>query len=142
MSTGRSLFLSQNPLCLLVIQMLLFLTILVGMYTFGTGYFPRKVPLQGFASWEDSADHNEVGYSFFACLTNQKKPVFTRLVLVVIDALRMDFVFSEDSGMDYVKSLITKKHAFGYNAHADSPTVTLPRIKVCCASKRIIAKFV
>jgi ethanolaminephosphotransferase len=66
------------------------------------------------------------------CFANDFKtqPAFTRLVLVVIDALRMDFVFSEDSGMRYLQSLIRKKQAFGYNAHADSPTVTLPRIKV------------
>nr|CAG8499725.1 12721_t:CDS:10 [Entrophospora candida] len=56
-------------------------------------------------------------------------PKFDRLVLVLIDALRSDFVFGENSEMKFVKSLIENHYAIPYTAIATAPTVTLPRIK-------------
>lgn len=58
------------------------------------------------------------------------RPVVGRVVIVVIDALRVDFIFHEHTTMKYLKSLTQKSEALGYVARAHPPTVTLPRIKV------------
>ena len=76
------------------------------------------------------------------------KPTFGRLVFVLIDALRADFVLPLPWGskgtsgladnlrsdlpsqMDYVQRLIISGEARAYLAKAHPPTVTMPRIKV------------
>ncbi|CAJ0824938.1 10463_t:CDS:2, partial [Entrophospora sp. SA101] len=52
-------------------------------------------------------------------------PKFDRLVLVLIDALRSDFVFGENSEMKFVKSLIENHYAIPYTAIATAPTDTV-----------------
>ncbi len=61
------------------------------------------------------------------------KPVYGRLVVMLIDALRSDFVFGDayKRDMPYLRSLINKKETFSFMAKAHPPTVTMPRIKVC-----------
>lgn len=82
------------------------------------------------------------------------RPVYGRLVLVVVDALRADFVLpkllpltsaedipeaGDESGvgtkkavgrMPYVEKLIQQNEAVAFLSKASPPTVTLPRIKV------------
>jgi predicted AlkP superfamily pyrophosphatase or phosphodiesterase len=62
-----------------------------------------------------------------------------RVVLVVIDALRADFVLdvSSSSGngrMEFVTQRLRDLTARAYVAHTQTPTVTMPRIKVCIFS--------
>ena len=58
-------------------------------------------------------------------------PKFDKIVLIIIDALRADYILNDDLGkyMPYLKELHDQKHACTYPAKAHTPTVTLPRIK-------------
>lgn len=53
---------------------------------------------------------------------------YNKTVLVLIDALRADFLFSPDTPMSMTKKLVSQNLALVAKAH--TPTVTLPRIKV------------
>ncbi|GAN10506.1 sulfatase [Mucor ambiguus] len=57
------------------------------------------------------------------------EPEFDRLVFVLIDALRNDFMIGKDSGFKFVSSHIEQGTAYPFTAKATAPTVTLPRIK-------------
>ena len=58
-----------------------------------------------------------------------------QLVILVIDALRADFVFKEESSQDnspriqFLEQLLQEDKAIGLIARANPPTVTLPRLK-------------
>ncbi|KAI8074405.1 hypothetical protein BC940DRAFT_288156 [Gongronella butleri] len=97
---------------------------LVGLLLFVRGFFPYKTYLPGFAhldsvpAWLDDKTAHPV-----------LEPEFDRLVFIVIDALRNDFVFDESSGFSFVHSLVEQGSALLYTARADAPTVTMPRIK-------------
>lgn len=56
-------------------------------------------------------------------------PPFSKAIIMVVDAMRSDFMFSERSSMHFVHSLIRKGDALGLTAYASPPTVTLPRLK-------------
>jgi ethanolaminephosphotransferase len=60
------------------------------------------------------------------------KPTVGRLVIMVIDALRWDFVEGAEGRMNmpYTASLINRKKACLLTGQARPPTVTMPRIKV------------
>ncbi|CAG8472616.1 45876_t:CDS:10 [Gigaspora margarita] len=114
----------------------------IGLGLFSKGFFPYKASLPGFSTIEEHPK-----------LPNGDKaaplvPKFDRLVFMLVDALRSDFVFGENSDMNFVKkyvnviwvriflnshiyfiSLIENHHAVPYTAIATAPTVTLPRIK-------------
>lgn len=60
----------------------------------------------------------------------ETKPVFQKLVLVVIDALRSDFLFDEtNSHFHFIHSQLNEGTAWGFTAYSNPPTVTLPRLK-------------
>ncbi|KAI8380730.1 alkaline-phosphatase-like protein [Blakeslea trispora] len=87
---------------------------ILGIVFFCKGFFPYKVYLSGHASYHDT-------------LSNTAE--YDRLVFIVIDALRNDFVLGNNSGFDFVNSQIQKGLALPFTAKATAPTVTLPRIK-------------
>ncbi|PSR94205.1 alkaline-phosphatase-like protein [Coniella lustricola] len=89
----------------------------IALYIFGTGFFPYKPLLPGLAVYGES----EYGFPPAA--------PFDRVVFMVVDALRSDFVYSPRSGFEYTQSLIRNGVALPFTAHATSPTVTMPRIK-------------
>ena len=68
-----------------------------------------------------------VGYSSEKCC---RAPVFNKTVLMVVDALRTDFVVDRIDSWSYLKQLVQDGYARVYNAKVHPPTVTLPRIKV------------
>ncbi|CAK7231965.1 major facilitator super transporter protein [Sporothrix eucalyptigena] len=84
---------------------------------FGKGFFPYKPLLPGLAQYEDH------GYGPPA------PAPFDRVVFMVVDALRSDFVYVANSGFQFTQSLIRSGAAVPFTAHATSPTVTMPRIK-------------
>ncbi|KAH6661411.1 alkaline-phosphatase-like protein [Truncatella angustata] len=84
---------------------------------FAAGFFPYKPFLSGLAQYDD------LGYG------PPPPPPFNRLVFMVVDALRSDFVFAEGSGFEFTQGLIRDGYALPYTAHAASPTVTMPRLK-------------
>lgn len=88
------------------------LVLLVGLLVFARGFLPPSRTRLGFA--EERADAS---------------PQFDRMVFMVVDALRSDFVFSEDSQMHGVHDLLRKGKGYAFTAFSDPPTVTLPRLK-------------
>ncbi|KAJ1915879.1 major facilitator super transporter protein [Tieghemiomyces parasiticus] len=93
---------------------------LTGLYLFTTGFFPYKRSLPGFATFPPSS-------------TSTPRPptaTYDRLVLMVVDALRFDFVLDPStSAMAYTQGLIRKDQARAYVARAAPPTVTMPCLK-------------
>ncbi|KAI8642444.1 alkaline-phosphatase-like protein [Parasitella parasitica] len=92
---------------------------IAGIALFCKGFFPYKIYLPGYAGKGDQ----------FSLHEHPPEPEFDRLVFVVIDALRNDFLIGKDSGFDFVNSLVDQGSAFPFTAKATAPTVTLPRIK-------------
>ncbi|XP_052430778.1 GPI ethanolamine phosphate transferase 2-like [Carassius gibelio] len=58
-------------------------------------------------------------------------PLFKRVVIVLIDALREDFVFGSDGRrfMPYTRHVVERGSSHSFIAKARPPTVTMPRIK-------------
>ncbi|KAL6935972.1 hypothetical protein ACO0OL_002161 [Hanseniaspora opuntiae] len=56
-------------------------------------------------------------------------PVFDKLIVVMIDALRSDFLYDENSKFKNLHEIYNQGHAMGFTAYANPPTVTLPRLK-------------
>ncbi|CEO58497.1 hypothetical protein PMG11_03218 [Penicillium brasilianum] len=88
----------------------------VGILTFSSGFFPYKPLLPGLATF-DEVDQDA------------SSAVFDKVVFMVVDALRSDFVYSNESGFLFTQSLIRSGVALPFTAHASSPTVTMPRLK-------------
>ncbi|KAJ8068428.1 hypothetical protein OCU04_003985 [Sclerotinia nivalis] len=103
---------TQNSL-LLAANILIPIAILV----FASGFFPYKPFLSGLAQYES--------------LNFGEPPAapFDKVIFMVVDALRSDFVFSNNSGFKFTQSLISNGAALPFTAHATSPTITMPRIK-------------
>ena len=86
----------------------------LGVIIFIEGFLPLK-------------SHN-AGYSTERCCD---QPKFSKVVLMVIDALKTGFVTPEwAEDWPYVYSAIRRGHGKIYNARVHPPTVTLPRVKV------------
>ncbi|KAK8117300.1 ethanolaminephosphotransferase [Apiospora kogelbergensis] len=94
------------------------LLIPVAVYIFAKGFFPYKPLLPGLAQYEELPQDG-----------SQPTPPFDRLVFMVVDALRSDFVYTDGTGFQYTRSLIKDGVAMPFTAHATSPTVTMPRLK-------------
>ena len=75
------------------------LLIPVAILIFATGFFPYKPFMPGLAEYE------ELGWTHVMGEGWQKPPEapFDKLVFMVVDALRSDFVYGEDSGMSFVQ---------------------------------------
>lgn len=52
-----------------------------------------------------------------------------RTIIMLVDALRADFIYRNDSEFTFVNSYIKKNMAVPFITRAHPPTVTLPRIK-------------
>ena len=91
---------------------------------------PRNVPTQKdiFHSSNDSI------HDYYKNLRRQA--LFKRLVFIVIDSLRADFVIDNRySFMTYLSQLLQQGRAIGHYGITHPPTVTLPRIKVSFLKK-------
>ncbi|ODH13654.1 hypothetical protein ACO22_07044 [Paracoccidioides brasiliensis] len=84
---------------------------------FASGFFPYKPFIPGLATF--SEESNGIRLS----------APFDRVVFMVVDALRSDFVYSERSGFTFTQGLIQSGAAMPFTAHAGAPTVTMPRVK-------------
>ncbi|KAK8007876.1 hypothetical protein PG989_001866 [Apiospora arundinis] len=94
------------------------LLIPVAIYIFAKGFFPYKPLLPGLAQYHEAPQDGQ-----------QPAPPFDRLVFMVVDALRSDFVYTDGTGFQFTQSLIKDGAAMPFTAHATSPTVTMPRLK-------------
>ncbi|KAG0026490.1 major facilitator super transporter protein [Podila clonocystis] len=57
------------------------------------------------------------------------RPRYGKVVLMLVDALRSDFLYGNESDFIFVQSLIDTNQALPFTALASAPTVTLPRLK-------------
>ncbi|APA15371.1 hypothetical protein sscle_14g101410 [Sclerotinia sclerotiorum 1980 UF-70] len=89
----------------------------IAILIFASGFFPYKPFLSGLAQYE-SLDFGE-----------PPEAPFDKVIFMVVDALRSDFVFSNSSGFKFTQGLISNGAALPFTAHATSPTITMPRIK-------------
>ena len=118
-----------------VLLILLVSVHLLGLYVFVRGFFPERARLERrranavpdfpprYRSRDDADGIVGVGAA--------PQPRFGRVVLMLVDALRADFLFGNETQMHFTRHLLRTKQALGYVATAHAPTVTLPRIKVC-----------
>uniref|UniRef100_A0A131YUN2 Ethanolaminephosphotransferase n=1 Tax=Rhipicephalus appendiculatus TaxID=34631 RepID=A0A131YUN2_RHIAP len=106
-------------------------TYIIGLTLFGCGFLGVVKKPAGHSSAE------EVNYPYKICeVSEAAKPATAvapkpklKLVFVLIDALRFDFVASRPESMPFVTSLLQSNGAALYRCQGYSPTVTLPRIK-------------
>ncbi|XP_067850452.1 GPI ethanolamine phosphate transferase 2 isoform X2 [Heptranchias perlo] len=102
-----------------------------GMAVFLRGFFP--VPLKSFGSAKaklsDTPEEPVVGLT--SNWTKLPSPLFRRVVIMLVDALREDFVFGPKGRqfMPYTRHLVEQGSSHSFIAKAWPPTVTMPRIK-------------
>ena len=77
------------------------LLIPVAILVFATGFFPYKPFMPGLAQYQDIQQYTQDN-------TMQEQPgaPFDKLVFMVVDALRSDFVYGEESGMTFVQRYV------------------------------------
>ncbi|MCJ1248325.1 major facilitator super transporter protein [Trapelia coarctata] len=85
--------------------------------TFAIGFFPHKPFLPGRSQHHPGE------------IETIREPPFNKVIFMVVDALRSDFVYSNESGFLFTQSLIRSGAALPFTAHATSPTITMPRVK-------------
>ncbi|KAL4944741.1 hypothetical protein BDV06DRAFT_76172 [Aspergillus oleicola] len=87
----------------------------IAIAVFSIGFFPYKPLIPGLAAFKEPE--------------NVPPKVFDKVIFMVVDALRSDFVYSNNSGFKFTQSLIRSGAAIPFTAYAGSPTVTMPRLK-------------
>lgn len=75
------------------------LLIPVAILVFASGFFPYKPFMPGLAEYEDLGFSEVLGQDWH----RPPAPPFDKVVFMVVDALRSDFVYGEDSGMTFVQ---------------------------------------
>lgn len=91
--------------------------LVIAIAIFAVGFFPHKAVLPGLAKWSDDS------------LRVHNPAPFDRVIFMVVDALRSDFVYSNTSFFHFTQSLIRSGAAIPFTAHASPPTITMPRVK-------------
>lgn len=101
-------------------RLIILLFLQVGsLLLFCTGFFPKKNVITGLTDFTYNID-----------LQKNSVPTFNKLIFVVIDALRSDFLFDEhNSQFHFVHEKLNSGEAWGFTAYSSPPTVTLPRLK-------------
>ncbi|KAJ5809733.1 uncharacterized protein N7503_001951 [Penicillium pulvis] len=109
-------------------KMLLLLSnigIVLGVGVFMAGYFSPPPKLE----FDNILEHARLEKARVEKYYPQPSPPFDNIIFMVIDALRSDFVYGEDSGFSFTQSLIKSGSAIPFTALAAPPTLTLSRIK-------------
>ncbi|XP_053321061.1 GPI ethanolamine phosphate transferase 2 [Spea bombifrons] len=109
--------------CCLLIQVL-------GLALFLRGFFPVPVRSQSRKS-SSSEIPAEPAAGTKSNWTDLPPPLFKKTVILLIDALREDFVFGPKGKehMPYMRQLLERGTTHSFIAKATAPTVTMPRIK-------------
>uniref|UniRef100_U3JS33 Phosphatidylinositol glycan anchor biosynthesis class G (EMM blood group) n=1 Tax=Ficedula albicollis TaxID=59894 RepID=U3JS33_FICAL len=105
----------------------------LGVALFLRGFFPvpvRSVPRRE-ARTDPPAEPAAPGTGMVSNWTKIPPPLFKKVVIVLIDALRDDFVFGSKGKqfMPYTTQVVEKGTSYSFIAEAKPPTVTMPRIK-------------
>ena len=90
--------------------------LIAAVLIFAVGFFPHKAFLPGLATWREA-------------LPSRTTAPFDRVIFMVVDALRSDFVYGESSDFAFTQGLIRSGAALPFTGHASAPTITMPRIK-------------
>lgn len=93
--------------------------LIAALLVFAKGFFPHKPFLSGLATWPSDLT---------SASTSRPAP-FDRVIFMVVDALRSDFVYGNSSGFTFTQSLIREGAAVPFTGHASPPTITMPRVK-------------
>ncbi|XP_015705041.1 GPI ethanolamine phosphate transferase 2 isoform X2 [Coturnix japonica] len=105
----------------------------LGVALFLRGFFPLPVRSvsRGEARAEPPAEPAPPGTGIASNWTKIPPPLFRKVVIVLIDALRDDFVFGSKGKqfMPYTTQVVEKGTSYSFIAEAKPPTVTMPRIK-------------
>ena len=107
-------------------------SLLFNIAVFLTCFFPVKRGAKGFASLDNVSPEPHTGQ------TSLPEARFRRLVLLVVDGLRTDFLLGQLPYMPFTQNLLQHRHGRAFSARTHLPTVTLPRIKVNCKSNIFI----
>ena len=94
---------------------------LAAFLLFCKGFFPTKVLL--------TPAEVELFSTPYPNIYIDPAPQFNKVVLMVVDAMRADFLFSNNSRMSFAHSLLNDGYGVGFTAFSNPPTVTLPRLK-------------
>ncbi|KAM8909655.1 GPI ethanolamine phosphate transferase 2 isoform 5-T5 [Spinachia spinachia] len=104
----------------------------VGVALFLRGFFP--VPLKSSLSSKSKLSDLPAEPLAGSSPNNSRlpQPLFKRVVIMLVDALREDFVFGPNGRryMPYTRHLVERGSSHSFVAKARPPTVTMPRIKV------------
>lgn len=79
------------------------LLIPVAILVFATGFFPYKPFMPGLAEYEELYHEGQSAGD----LQQPPEAPFDKLVFMVVDALRSDLVYSEESGMSFVQRYLS-----------------------------------
>ncbi|XP_060511588.1 GPI ethanolamine phosphate transferase 2, catalytic subunit isoform X3 [Panthera onca] len=111
--------------CCVVIEVL-------GVALFLRGFFPAPVRSSSRTEHQAEPPAPEPSTGASSNWTKLPPPLFSKVVIMLIDALRDDFVFGSKGVkfMPYTTYLVEKGASHGFVAEAKPPTVTMPRIKV------------
>ncbi|RMZ86145.1 hypothetical protein DV737_g260, partial [Chaetothyriales sp. CBS 132003] len=91
--------------------------LVAALLIFAAGFFPYKAFLPGLAEWNEST------------LRPTDSPPFDKVIFMVVDALRSDFVYGNQSHFVHTQQLIRDGAAIPFTGHASPPTITMPRVK-------------
>ncbi|XP_006919115.1 GPI ethanolamine phosphate transferase 2 isoform X4 [Pteropus alecto] len=110
--------------CCVVIEVL-------GVALFLRGFFPVPVRSSSGTEHQTEPPAPEPSAGASSNWTKLPPPLFSKVVIVLIDALRDDFVFGSKGVkfMPYTTYLVEKGASHSFVAEAKPPTVTMPRIK-------------
>ncbi|XP_048043956.1 GPI ethanolamine phosphate transferase 2 isoform X2 [Megalobrama amblycephala] len=104
---------------------------IVSVALFLRGFFP--VPVKSSFSAKSKLSDFPAEPQTGSALNSSRVPaaLFRRVVIVLIDALRQDFVFGSDGRrfMPYTRHVLERGSSHSFIAKARPPTVTMPRIK-------------
>ncbi|XP_011826303.1 PREDICTED: GPI ethanolamine phosphate transferase 2 isoform X1 [Mandrillus leucophaeus] len=103
----------------------------LGIAVFLRGFFPAPVRSSARAEHGAELPAPEPSAGASSNWTTLPSPLFSKVVIVLIDALRDDFVFGSKGVkfMPYTTYLVEKGASHSFVAEAKPPTVTMPRIK-------------
>ncbi|NXN95423.1 PIGG transferase, partial [Rhinopomastus cyanomelas] len=103
----------------------------LGVALFLRGFFPLPIRARREPRGDLPAEPAPPGAGMVSNWTEMPPPLFKKVVLVLIDALRYDFVFGSKGKqfMPYTTQVVEKGTSYSFIAEAKPPTVTMPRIK-------------
>jgi ethanolaminephosphotransferase len=82
----------------------------IAILVFATGFFPYKPFMPGLAKYEQLGWEDRMGWGKGSGVESVPDAPFERLVFMVVDALRSDFVYGEESGMAFVQRWVFQLH--------------------------------